>query len=55
MRDYTRRYIDGAWVKPLDGKIIDVIILRPSVPPAILRYLRQPMMSILECRKKLEL
>jgi hypothetical protein len=25
MRDYTRIYIDGAWVKPLDGKIIDVI------------------------------
>ena len=25
MRDYTRIYIDGAWVNPLDGKIIDVI------------------------------
>jgi acyl-CoA reductase-like NAD-dependent aldehyde dehydrogenase len=25
MRDYTRIYIDGAWVKPLDGKIIEVI------------------------------
>src|SRR6516164_4350416 len=25
MRDYTRIYTDGAWVKPLDGKIIDVI------------------------------
>lgn len=25
MRDYTRIYIDGAWVKPLDGKIFDVI------------------------------
>src|SRR6516225_3137346 len=25
MRDYTRIYIDGAWVKPLDGKIIDII------------------------------
>ena len=25
MRDYTRIYIDGAWDKPLDGKIIDVI------------------------------
>src|SRR5215470_19143860 len=25
MRDYTRIYIDGAWVKPLDGKILEVI------------------------------
>ena len=25
MRDYTRIYIDGALVKPLDGRIIDVI------------------------------
>jgi acyl-CoA reductase-like NAD-dependent aldehyde dehydrogenase len=25
MRDYARIYIDGAWGKPLDGKIIDVI------------------------------
>jgi aldehyde dehydrogenase (NAD+) len=25
MRDYTRIYVDGAWVKPLDGKIFDVI------------------------------
>ena len=25
MRDYTRIYIDGAWAKPLDGKIIDII------------------------------
>ena len=25
MRDYTRIYIDGAWVEPLEGEIIDVI------------------------------
>src|SRR5262249_38925849 len=25
MRNYTRIYIDGAWVKPLDGKILEVI------------------------------
>lgn len=25
MRDYTRIYIDGTWVKPLDGKVIDII------------------------------
>jgi aldehyde dehydrogenase (NAD+) len=25
IRDYTRIYIDGAWVQPLDGKIIDII------------------------------
>jgi aldehyde dehydrogenase (NAD+) len=25
IRDYTRIYIDGAWVEPLDGKIIDII------------------------------
>ena len=25
IRDYTRIYIDGAWVQPLDGKIIDLI------------------------------
>ncbi|MBB3458289.1 aldehyde dehydrogenase (NAD+) [Rhizobium sp. BK313] len=25
MRDYTRAYIDGAWVKPIGGKIVDVI------------------------------
>ena len=25
MRDYTRIYIDGAWVKPRDGKTIEVI------------------------------
>lgn len=25
MRDYTHIYIDGAWIKPLDGKIIDII------------------------------
>src|SRR5215468_2905457 len=25
MRDYTRIYIDGAWVKPLGGKILEVI------------------------------
>jgi aldehyde dehydrogenase (NAD+) len=25
IKDYTRIYIDGAWVEPLQGKIIDVI------------------------------
>ena len=25
MRDYTQIYVDGAWVKPLEGKIIDII------------------------------
>ena len=25
IRDYTRIYIDGAWVEPLDGKIVDMI------------------------------
>ena len=25
IRDYARIYIDGAWVQPLDGKIIDII------------------------------
>jgi aldehyde dehydrogenase (NAD+) len=25
MRDYTQIYVDGAWVEPLEGKIIDII------------------------------
>lgn len=25
MRGYTQIYVDGAWVEPLEGKIIDII------------------------------
>jgi len=25
MRDYTRAYIDGAWVAPAGGEVLDVI------------------------------
>ena len=24
-KNYTKIYVDGAWVEPLDGKVIDII------------------------------
>lgn len=41
MRDYTRIYIDGTWVKPLDGKIIDIINPATERPAGQITYVRQ--------------
>jgi aldehyde dehydrogenase (NAD+) len=46
MRDYTRIYIDGAWSSRSAERLSTQLILLLSVPPARLRFVRQPMLIV---------